>query len=124
MAYQGNLLKIGNAVIPGLKEYDVQYAKLWKDAERNMNGNLSASLIGIFTKLKLTFAPGLSENQVSTIIQIFNQPYFNATYYDPETKTTKTEEFYASDFDVSLLFKGRGIFNETSLDLIATKKRS
>lgn len=123
MAYSGNLLTIGNAVVTGLKSYDIQYAKLWKDAERNMAGNISASLIGIFTKLQLEFRDGLTEAQVATLIGLFNQAYFNVTYFDMATSTTKTEQFYASDFDVSMLIKDRGLYKGFSVNLIATAKR-
>ena len=124
MAFAGNLLTINGNNISGLKEYDIQYAKLWKDAERNMAGNISASLIGVFTKLKLTFRAGLDEDTLASIVNTFNQPYFSATYYDMETKTTKTEQFYASDFDVTMLSKVLSLYDEFEVSLIATSKRS
>lgn len=123
MAFSGQLLTIGNQVVTGLKSYNIQYSKLWKDAERNMSGNISASLIGIFTKLKLEFADGRTESEIATLSNIFNQSYFNVTYFDMETGTTKTELFYASDFDISMLEKTRGLYKGFSVNLIACQKR-
>ena len=40
MAFSGTLLTIGSTAISGLRSYSVQYNKLWKDAERNMAGNI------------------------------------------------------------------------------------
>ena len=34
----GYLLKINGTAVPNLTKYVVSYNKLWKDAERNMNG--------------------------------------------------------------------------------------
>lgn len=124
MAYSGDTLKYNNNTIYGLKEYKVQYAKLWKDAERNMNGNISASLIGVFTKITLTFRPGLSQDDIRNLCSIFNQAYFNITYFDPATENSKTESFYASDFDITYLSKSMDLFDEFSVNLIATAKRS
>lgn len=124
MAISGDLLKIGTTTVVGLKEYKVQYAKLWKDAERNMAGNISASLIGVFTKITLKFRAGLTDQQIQSIAGMLNQDYFSATYFDPATQTTKTENFYASDFDISLISKTLGIYDEFSVNLIATAKRS
>ena len=124
MAYSGDTLKYNNNTIYGLKEYKVQYAKLWKDAERNMNGNISASLIGVFTKITLTFRPGLSQDDIRNLCSIFNQAYFNITYFDPATENSKTESFYASDFDITYLSRSMDLFDEFSVNLIATAKRS
>lgn len=124
MAYSGDLLTIDGNKIVGLKTYEVQYNKLWKDSERNMAGNMSASLIGVFTKLVLTFRAGLTEEQISSIQQTFNQSYFNATYYDTETRSLKTERFYASDVTAKLLNKAFAIYDTFNISIIATSKRS
>lgn len=124
MAIPGDLLKINNETVSGLKQYTVEYAKLWKDADRNMAGNISASLIGVFTKITLGFRAGLTDAQLAGIISKLNQAYFSATYYDPATQTTKTEQFYASDFKVEMLSKTLDLYDEFSVSLIATAKRS
>ena len=124
MAFSGNLLQISGTTISGLKSYTVQYNKLWKDSERNMAGNITASLIGIFPKLLLVFRDGLTENEVSTIIGLLNQAYFSVTYFDPHVKATKTAQFYAGDFDMPLLDKSRGLYKTFSVNLIPVSKEA
>ena len=124
MAYSGNTLTISGTNLTEIKGYKVQYAKLWKDAERNMNGNISASLIGIFTKISVTFRAGLTQDEINTIAHLLNQAYFSVTYFDPETENSKTENFYASDFDITYLSKTLDLFDEFSVNLIATAKRT
>lgn len=124
MAYSGSLLKINNTKIIGLKEYKISYAKLWSSAERLMSGRISATLIGIFPKLQLVFRDGLSEDQVSQIINLLDQDYFNVTYFDPKTKGTITAQYYASDYDIELLNKSRGLYKAFSVNLIPVDRRS
>ena len=123
MAFSGNLLTINGSAVTGLKSYNVEYAKLWKDADRSMNGTISASLIGVFTKLKLQFRAGLSEDDIATLCGIFNTAYFSATYYDLQSKATKTEQFYASDFNVTMLSKTLSLYDEFEVTLVGVAKR-
>ena len=122
--YSGDLIKIGNTTLPGVKGYKVQYNKLWKDAERNMAGNISASLIGIFPKVLIEFRDGLTEDEVSTIATLLNQPYFSATFFDPKSKAAKTAQYYASDLELPLLDKARGLYKSFNVNLIPTSKEA
>jgi len=123
MAYSGDLLTIDGTTVEGLSGYKVDYPKLWTDAQRSMSGTVKASLIGIFTKLELEFANGLTESQIKTICKLLNQSFFSVTYFDPASKDTKTEKFYAGDFSVELLERERGLFKSFTVNLIGVKKR-
>lgn len=86
------------------EEYKIEYAKLWKGAERNMNGDISSTLIGVFPNIdvkttKLSFA------KASALSAAINAAYFSVSYYDTQTQTTKTANFYAADHDISFLNK-------------------
>lgn len=124
MAYSGTLVKINNTAISGLKAYSVQRNKLWKDSERNMAGNIVASFIGIFPKLLLTFRDGLTENEVSSIIALLDQPYFTVEFFDPKFKTTKTAQYYAGDYETPMYDKTRGLYSSFTVNLIPTSKES
>lgn len=124
MAYNGDLLRINNTKIVGLKEYKISYAKLWSNAERLMSGRVSATLIGIFPKLQLMFRDGLTEDQVSQIINLLDQDYFNVAYFDPKTKGTITAQYYAGDYDVELLDKSRGLYKAFNVNLVPVDRRS
>lgn len=118
----GDLIKINNTSIPGLKEYKVGYNKLWKDADRNMNGDVRASLIGIFPKIELVFRDALTENQVNSIIALLDQPYFSVTYYSPKHKANRTAQYYAGDYTVEILDRSRGLFKTFSVSLVPVSK--
>lgn len=124
MAYSGNLLTINGTTISNLKSYKVTYAKLWSNAERNMAGDVRATLIGVFPKLELEIGGNLTENAVSTISALLNQPYFNVTYFDPKTKATKTASYYASDFSLDMLDKSRGLYKPFTVNLVPVSKEA
>lgn len=118
-----NLLKIGNTNISNISEYEVQYNKLWKDADRNMNGDVRATLIGIFPKLicKTTVQ---EQSLAATLGNLLNQPYFSVTFYDPLTNTVKTAQYYASDFSTKLRMRQGALIDEISFNLVPVSKRS
>ncbi|MBR3169189.1 hypothetical protein IKF23_01995 [Candidatus Saccharibacteria bacterium] len=122
MAYSGALLKINGTTINGLSGYKIGYNKLWKDADRNMNGDVRATLIGIFPKLELTFRDALTENEVSQIINLLDQPYFSVTYFSPKTKGAVTANYYASDYAPELLDKARGLYKSFTVSLVPVSK--
>lgn len=119
----GSLLSINGTSLPGLKEYKVGYNKLWADASRNMNGEVRATLIGIFPKIELVFRDALTENQVNTIISKLDLPYFSVTYYDPKTKGNITAQYYASDYTVEILDRSRGLFKGFNVSLVPVSRR-
>ena len=119
----GSLITIGGTAMPGLKEYKVSYNKLWRDADRNMNGEVRATLIGIFPKIELVFRDALTENQVNMIIDKLDQPYFSVTYYDPKTKGNITAQYYAGDYTVEILERERKLFKSFSVPLVPVSRR-
>lgn len=124
MAYSGDLLRINGTKIIGLKEYKISYAKLWSDASRLMSGRISAALIGIFPKIQLVFRDALTENEISQIANLLDQDFFSVTYFDPKTKGTITAQHYASDYDIELLNKPRGLYKAFSVNLVPVDRRS
>ena len=118
MAYSGDLLQINGQKVPGIKEYKVSYNKLWKDADRNMNGDVRATLIGIFPKIELAIRPALAEDEMSQLINLLDQAY----YFDPKTKGTITAQYYASDYTTELLDR-RGYYKEMTVSLVPVSKR-
>ena len=118
-----NLLKIGNTNISNISEYTVQYNKLWKDADRNMNGDVRATLIGIFPKIvcKTTVQ---EQSLVATLGALLNQPYFSVTFYDPITNSVKTAQYYASDYSTKLKLRQGSLIDEISFSLVPVSKRS
>lgn len=118
----GTLLQINGTRIPKLKSYRVAFNKLWKDSDRNMAGELRSTIIGIFPKIECEMAPGLTEDEVQTLINLLNQPALNVTYWNPRTKTTRTAKFYANDLPIPLLSRNRSLYDGVKFNLIAYSK--
>lgn len=119
--FNGNLLQINATAIPELRTYKVTRAKLWKDADRNMNGDIRATLIGIFPKLELTIGV-TTQDRLQAISTLLDQPYFNVTYFDPRTGNTRTAQYYAGDYSPEMLSKTRGLWKEFTVNLIPVSK--
>ena len=116
------LIIIGGLSLSEMVKYEVNYSKLWKDADRNMNGDVSASFIGIFPNIDAE-TPPLDKNQVQTLCAALDQPYFTATFWDPASGTQKTRAYYASDYKISLLSRKKGLYGSVSFSIVPVSKR-
>ena len=88
-----------NGVVVGtneIKAWQIQYAKLWSDAYRNMSGDIVANFIGIFPNVNVTITVSTLE-RAQQLLNAVNVPYFNVTFFDNATRTMKTAKFYAAD---------------------------
>ena len=117
------LLTIGSVDISNISSYEVQYNKLWKDADRNMNGDVRATLIGIFPKIVVKTTVQ-EQSLASTLGNLLNQPYFNVSFYDVLTNTVKTAQYYASDFTTKLKLRQGALIDEMSFSLVPVSKRA
>lgn len=115
------LLKINGTDISNICDYTVQYNKLWADADRNMAGEVRATLIGVFPKIVVkTTVQEISK--VMTLGNLLNTPYFNVTYFDFLANATKTARYYASDFDVTLKMRRNSLVDELTFSLVPVSK--
>ncbi len=117
------LLRIDGEVVPNISKYTIGYNKLWADAERNMNGDVSATLIGIFPKIELEIGGVLTTSVINTLCELFNRAYFEAEFTDPATNQKYTGRYYASDYSVELLDKARMLYKPFTINLIPVSKR-
>lgn len=84
-----------------LVEVEYQYNKLWaSDTGRNLAGEMSGTLVGIFPKFVLQFRQ-LSKTEFETIAQILDKSTQNFTYYDPYKRQTITIQTYTGDYKIS-----------------------
>ena len=126
--YSGDLLKIdagnGAVTIPHIKSYKVSRSKLWKDSERNMAGEVRATLIGIFPKIQIEIGY-TDQKEMAELTAILDTPYFDVTWFDVRTPNQiQTAQYYASDYDVELDSKHKGRYKPFSVSLVPVKKRS
>lgn len=117
------LIIIGGLTLTELVKYDVNYSKLWKDADRNMNGDVSATFIGVFPNIDAETTP-LTQAQVQTLCTALDQSYFSMTFWDPSSGSQITANYYASDYKVSLLSRMCGMYGTVSFSVVSVSKRA
>ena len=123
MSYTGNLILINDKVIPHIVSYKIGRSKLWKDSERNMSGDVRATLIGIFPKIQLQIGY-TTEQEMSDLTKLLDKDFFNVKWYDVRTKAlTDNIKYYASDYDVELDSKYKGRYKPFSVNLVPVSKR-
>lgn len=122
MIYSGDLIKINGVSIPAIVNYKVGRNKLWKDAERNMSGDVRATLIGIYPKIELNIGVTTQE-QMATLTQILDQDYFMVEYFDVRVQGTTTASYYAGDYAIEILNKSKGLYKPFTVSLVPVSKR-
>lgn len=122
MIYRGNLIKIAGNNIPAITNYKVGRNKLWKDADRNMSGDVRATLIGIFTKIELTIGY-TTQDEMSNLCQILDQDYFEVEYFDVRVNGTTKAMYYAGDYANEIFDKTRGLYKPFTVSLVPVSKR-
>jgi len=116
------LIVIGAFSQTEMTKYEVNYSKLWSDADRNMNGDVSATFIGIFPNIDAETIP-LNQAQVQTLCAALDQPYFSASFWDPASGTVKTAQYYASDYKITLLNRIAGQYGTVEFSIVPVSKR-
>lgn len=110
-----------------LTEAKYGYNKLWagNDSGRNLKGDATGTLIGIFVKIVLQFRP-LNKTEVELLAPILDSARQSLTYYDPVKKANVTMNTYSGDYEITDkniidgMFKNEGF----SCSFIAVSKRS
>lgn len=116
------LIVIGGLTLTEVVKYDMNYSKLWKDADRNMNGDVSSTFIGVFPNIDVTTTP-LTQTEVETLGAALDQPYFSLTFWDPSTGAQRTAAYYASDYKISLLNRMTGMYGTVDFSVVPVSKR-
>lgn len=122
MIYTGDLVKINNNIIPHIVSYKIGRAKLWQGSERNMNGDIRASLIGIFPKIVMTVGY-TTQAEMSALTQLLDQDYFTVTWFDVRIQETVSTQYYAGDYEVELDNKTKGRYKPFEVSLVPVSKR-
>ena len=108
-----------------LVEAKYGYNKLWgNDSGRNLAGEMTGTLIGIFPKIILQFR-ALTKEELETITPILDSANQTVTYYDPTKHTNVTMTTYTGDYEIT----NKYIINNShknegfSCSFIAVRKR-
>lgn len=122
MIYTNDLVRIDGVTIPHIVSYKIGRAKLWKDSERNMSGDVRATLIGIFPKIQLQIGYTTQE-EMSELTTLLDKDFFTVTWFDVRIQDTVSAKYYASDYDVELDNKSKGRYKPFSVNLVPVSKR-
>ena len=117
-----NSISVGKYLV----EAKFMYAKLFgDDTGRSLSGEFQGTLIGIFPKLTLQFAP-LTQTDIELLAPVFDSATQSVTYYDPNKKQSVSMTTYSTDWE--LIYKGLvndGMKSEGfTISFISTTKRS
>ena len=81
-------------------EAKFSYNKLWgSDSGRNLNGDMVATLVGIFPKIILQFRK-LTKEELEIIIPVLDAPRQTVRYYDPYKKDYVVMTTYTGDYEI------------------------
>lgn len=84
-----------------LVEAKYGFNKLWSsDSGRNLAGQQTGTLVGIFPKIILQFRP-LTKNELEIIVPILDNSSQEITYYDPNKKQNVTMNTYTGDYEIT-----------------------
>jgi hypothetical protein len=122
MIYDGDLIKINGTLVPAIVNYKVGRNKLWSNADRNMAGEIRATLIGIFPKIELNIGV-LTQEQTAVITQLLDTDFFEVEYFDVREQGTVKANYYAGDYSIELLDKTRGLYKPFTVSLVPVAKR-
>ena len=122
MIYSGDLVQIDGITIPHLATYKIGRSKLWKNAERNMSGDIRATLVGIFPKIimKVNYT---TQEEMSQLTQILDKDFFTVTWFDVRVQALVSTQYYASDYEVELDSKSKGRYKPFEVSLVPVSKR-
>lgn len=117
-----------NGVNVGQYATNIQYGynKLWSsDSGRNLAGEQSGTLIGIFPKIIVTFRK-LKREELELLAPILDSARQTVQYYDANKKRTITMTTYTGDWQVNnTAIIGKKHKNDSfEISFIATKRRS
>lgn len=122
MIYTGNLVKINGSTLPHLVTYKIGRAKLWKSSERNMNGDIRATLIGIFPKIIMQ-VNYTTQEEMANLTQLLDKDFFEVEWFDVRIQETVKTKYYASDYEIELDDKTKGRYKPFEVSLVPVSKR-
>lgn len=98
------------------------YNKLWaENSGRNLRGDITGTLTGIYPKLVLTFKPNISQNELSSLCKIFDKPKQNVQYFDANKNTKITMGTYSGDYEIE--YENIGQNKSFNISFISLKRR-
>lgn len=121
MSYTGALIAIDNYEIPKVTGYTVTNDDLYESADRNLNGAFVGSYIGEYPTLEIT-CTGLFDTELREITSRIKSRPIVVDWYDVESNTVKTTNFYKTKYSKPLINKYTGLYGEFKITFIPINK--
>ena len=122
---KNSLIVIGINLGRYIVQATYSYNKLWSsDSGRNLAGEQSGTLVGIFPKIVVQFRK-LTQIELETLAPVLDSARQTLQYYDPNKKSMTTMTTYTGDYEIV----NKGIVGHVKnegfqISFIATKRRS
>ena len=116
-----NNISIGQYIL----EAKFNYSKLWaQDSGRNLAGDMTGTLVGIFPKITLQFRK-LTKTELEIITPILDSARQTVTYYDPTKQRNVTMTTYTGNYEVTnkQIINGNAKNDGFSCSFISVSKR-
>ena len=106
-----------------LTDLNVLYEKLWSEntGRTYKDGEFMGTLVGIFPKLEIEFAPRTAQ-ELSNLITECNKPKQVIQWYNPGRRNMVTTVFYSNSFGVSLRKAIANDYDRVKVNFISTKR--
>lgn len=98
------MLTINGTKVAAPDTYEVTIADLDASANRSGNGNLFRDRVAVKRTINVSWLL-MSGKDLSTLLNSVSSVFFPVTYFDPQTNSTKTGTFYASDRPAGIAVK-------------------
>lgn len=106
-----------------LLKANYKHPKLWgDDTGRNLNGDFTGTLKGIFPKLVLTFRK-LTKTEMNIVAPILDSETQTLTYYDPATNQNETITTYTGDWEYEMESTRNKIDDSFDCSFISRRRR-
>ena len=120
---RNSILVNGVSMGPYLLSAKYEHNKLWgSDTGRNLAGDFSGTLTGIYPKIILTFRK-LSKSELDAIAPILDSATQTVTYYDPATHSNITMSTYTGDWSYENKSARNKIDDSFECSFIARRRR-
>lgn len=101
------MLKVNGIQIADPMEMKVDISDLDGETNRNARGDLIRDRIAVKRKISLEFPP-LTAAQMSQLLSLIQDVFFDVTYPDPQTGANRTATFYVGDRSAPALYYRNG----------------
>ena len=65
----------------------------------------------------------LTQDEMAELCELLDKDYFTVEWFDVRVQETVSTDYYASDYDIELLNKKKGLYQPFDVSLVPVSKR-